>query len=145
MKLIVRSRCFFSTSPRLNLIPPPLWAILKPISKLGVIAFGRSLRVYLAYLRDKKSAILARNLKIKLITAIVLLSVLSVIYYRLHVKETPITRRKRFIAFDRGHLAQITSLGLSKVLIEVIVHTDKIKVIYYVQFYRFLINMRVKY
>ena len=108
----------FSTSSRSNAIPPLLWLIFKPVTKLGAILVGRGFRVWWTSLPEVKRGIFMAHLKRNQIRYGIFISsstLGSVGYYEWHVQETPITHRRRFILFSSSHLAEIENLEKDQV------------------------------
>ncbi len=108
----------FSTSSRTNAIPPLVWLIFKPVTKLGAILVGRGFRVWWASLPEVKRGIFIAHLKrnrIRYGLGISSSTFGSIGYYEWHVQETPITHRRRFILFSSSHLAEIENLEKDQV------------------------------
>lgn len=109
----------FSTSTRHNAIPPLLWLIFKPVTKLGAILVGRGFRKWWASLPQVKRTIFIDHLKRNKFRYGIIVSstsVGSVLYYKAHIQETPITHRKRFILFSSSHLTEIENLEKDQVI-----------------------------
>ena len=109
----------FSTSSRRNAIPPLLWIIFKPVTKLGAILVGRGFRKWWTSLPQVKRTIFMDHLKRNKFRYGIIVSsssVASVIYYNAHIQETPITHRKRFIIFSSSHLGEIENLEKDQVI-----------------------------
>ncbi|XP_072045925.1 metalloendopeptidase OMA1, mitochondrial-like [Amphiura filiformis] len=92
---------------------PPLVAllILKPMAKLGAVITGRAFRQWWKALPpNKKDVFLAllRKHKYHILGTIAGLYGISALYYYTHLKATPITNRKRFIAFTESQFRKIS-------------------------------------
>ena len=117
---IKQTNCLFSTSVKKNAIPPLLWIIFKPVTKLGAILVGRGFRKWWTGLPQVKRTIFLDHLKRNKLRYAILVStstVGSVVYYQAHVQETPITHRQRFILFSSSHLSEIENLEKDQVII----------------------------
>ncbi|RNA04108.1 metalloendopeptidase mitochondrial, partial [Brachionus plicatilis] len=101
-------------------IPPILWFIIKPVSKLGSILLGRGLRRWLkspANLHRKQATIEHfRNRKKYYILGISGLGAGCYGYYTSHLEIAPITHRKRFILFNSDHLKEIEEFEKKNIL-----------------------------
>ncbi len=108
----------FSTTPKKNAIPPLVWLIAKPLTKLGAIIAGRGFRNWWASLPNIKRALFKAHLKrnkFRYIIGTGSSAGLTIFYYESHVQETPITHRKRFIIFSSDHLREIENLEKDQV------------------------------
>ncbi len=108
----------FSTSPKRSAIPPLVWLIAKPLTKLGAIIAGRGFRNWWASLPNVKRVLFKEHLKrnkYRYTIGIGSSAGVSVFYYESHVQETPITHRKRFILFSSDHLREIENLEKDQV------------------------------
>ncbi|XP_041360145.1 metalloendopeptidase OMA1, mitochondrial-like [Gigantopelta aegis] len=102
----------FSTSSQRN-IPPILWLFVKPIAKVSAALTGRRVRKWWQSLpKDKKMHFKTRMTQNWPIFALAGggLVVTGFVYYELHVQETPVTGRKRFIAVTHNQLIKIASV-----------------------------------
>lgn len=108
----VQQRTFATTSTK-NAIPPLVWLIAKPLTKLGAIIAGRGFRNWWVSLPKVKRTLfkdhLIRN-KYRYILSAGTTVGGSVYYYDSHIHETPITHRKRFILFSTDQLGEIENL-----------------------------------
>lgn len=98
---------------------PVFWVILKPVLKLFAVLSGRGFRKWWKELplNKKKYFINVVKENRNKITAFILTSIaLSVIYYISHLEETPITKRRRFIAFNSKQLEKINEYELQQIL-----------------------------
>lgn len=110
----------FSTTPKNNAIPPLVWLIAKPLTKLGAIIAGRGFRNWWASLPKVKRALFKEHLirnKFRYIICGGSTIGGSIYYYESHIHETPITHRKRFILFASDHLTEIEKLEKDQVFI----------------------------
>lgn len=103
----------FSTSSPKNAIPPIVWLIAKPLTKLGAIIAGRGFRNWWISLPKVKRTLfkdhLIRN-KYRYFLIVGTTTGGSVYYYQSHIHDTPITHRKRFILFNTDQLKEIENL-----------------------------------
>jgi hypothetical protein len=109
----------FSTSPNRLAIPPLLWLIFKPVTKLGAIIAGRGFRKWWASLPHFKRTIFIEHLKRNKIRYFIIaggFTVTSTTWVIVHIKETPITNRKRFIMFNTEQLYEIEKLEKDQVI-----------------------------
>lgn len=108
----------FSTTKSKNAIPPLVWLIFKPVTKLGAIIAGRGFRNWWVSLPKMKRQIfkghLIRN-KYRYILFIGSTVSGSIVYYQVHLQETPITHRQRFILFTTKQLEEIENLEKDEV------------------------------
>ena len=113
----VQQRTFATTSTK-NAIPPLVWLIAKPLTKLGAIIAGRGFRNWWVSLPKVKRTLfkdhLIRN-KYRYILSAGTTVGGSVYYYDSHIHETPITHRKRFILFSTDQLGEIENLEKEEV------------------------------
>ncbi|CAF0946183.1 unnamed protein product [Brachionus calyciflorus] len=103
----------FHTSNSHGAIPPLVWLIAKPITKLGAIIAGRGFRKWWSSLPKIKRDIFLAHLKrhqIRYAGGFGLTSFTCYIYYDSHIQETPLTKRKRFILFSNEQLTEIEKL-----------------------------------
>jgi metalloendopeptidase OMA1, mitochondrial len=119
--IIFRSiRKFSTTEPKKVLIPQLAWIIVKPISKLGALIFGRTFRKWWQKLPKNKQDVfknhLKRNAKIYF-SLMAGTSLLSTGFYFTHLEVHPITGRKRFIIFSPDQLNEIETIGFNSVLL----------------------------
>jgi hypothetical protein len=108
----------FSTSPNRSAIPPLLWLFFKPVTKLGAIIAGRGFRKWWTALPHFKRTIFIQHLKRNQIRYFIIVggcSVSSIVWVLIHIKETPITNRKRFIMFNTEQLYEIERLEKDQV------------------------------
>ncbi|XP_005099013.1 metalloendopeptidase OMA1, mitochondrial [Aplysia californica] len=100
----------FHTSPR-RPISPILLMLVKPFAKLAAALTGRSVRKWFRGLgpeeREKVWAAIRRRWYIPA-GGSVMLTGSGVVYYYTHIEETPITGRKRFIAFTHEQILKIS-------------------------------------
>ena len=112
-RVAMEQRNCFSTTPKRNVIPPLVWLIAKPLTKLSAIIVGRGFRQWWQSLPKNKRTLLklhlVRNkLRYFLITGSSVGG--SVCYYQSHIQETPITHRRRFILFTLDQLMEVENL-----------------------------------
>ncbi|CAL1298070.1 unnamed protein product [Larinioides sclopetarius] len=109
--------CFtFRTSPPRN-VHPVVWIVLRPALKLAAVVTGRGIRKWWRSLpKDKKQYFLnelkANRRKIGIALSLILL--LSLGYYLSHLELTPITERRRFMAFNSKQLETINKFELEQ-------------------------------
>lgn len=109
---------YFSTTPRNNAIPPLIWVIVKPLSKLSSIIVGRGFRKWWSSLPAAKRTLALSHFKRnkhRYASLIVFVTFSSVIFYQTHLQENPITKRKRFILFTRDQLKEVAQLGVESI------------------------------
>lgn len=109
----------FSTSPNRSAIPPLLWLFFKPVTKLGAIIAGRGFRKWWTSLPHVKRTIFIEHLKRNKIRYFVIVgsfTVTSTTWVIVHIKDTPITNRKRFIMFNTEQLYEIERLEKDQVI-----------------------------
>ncbi|XP_013773033.1 metalloendopeptidase OMA1, mitochondrial-like [Limulus polyphemus] len=99
----------FHTSPKHD-IHPALWMFIKPFAKGMAILTGRGFRKWWKDLPKHKrlyflSVLKTNRVKIGVVTAVLL--ALSIAYYESHIQETPITKRRRFVAFTPDQFEKI--------------------------------------
>ncbi|KAL0275077.1 UNVERIFIED_CONTAM: hypothetical protein PYX00_003055 [Menopon gallinae] len=98
------------TSPR-RALPPLLLFLLRPVTKILAIISGRIVRKWWLNLPpEEKSRIIDRvkSLKIAIYFGVVVILVSFHAYYKAHIVETPITKRKRFLMFGEKDLNAIS-------------------------------------
>lgn len=108
----------FSISQSNKAIPPLLWVLVKPLTKLSAILFGRSFRKWWQKLPEVKRTLFLNHLKRNTTRYTALIgggSLVSTTFYISHVEEHPLTKRKRFILFSNEQLAEIEASGLKNV------------------------------
>ncbi len=103
-----------STSPKPQAIPPLVWLVVKPLTKLSSIIFGRSFRKWWTALPVQKKQIFSSHLtrnkhRYGLIFATT--GIGSFAFYQAHLQQNPITGRKRFILFSRDQIHEVSKLG----------------------------------
>lgn len=108
-----------ATSNTTRTIPPLIWLIAKPITKLGAIIAGRGFRKWWTSLPNIKRKIflahLARN-RVRYGSGIGITTFTGFVYYDSHIQETPLTGRKRFILFTNEQLTEIEKLEQEQLL-----------------------------
>jgi hypothetical protein len=115
VKLVQR---LFSTTPNRSAIPPILWLLLKPVTKIGAILAGRGFRKWWTALPNIKRTLFIDHLKrnkFRYIGIVSSVSVTSTVWVYVHIQETPITKRKRFIMFNSDQLFEIEKLEKDQV------------------------------
>lgn len=98
------------TSNRSNAIPPLIWLIAKPITKLAAIITGRGFRKWWAALPHGKRNLFWTHVKRHQHKYGIIFGgsgFFSFVYYETHIQETPITHRRRFILFNNHQLQEI--------------------------------------
>lgn len=105
----------FSTSSKQNAIPPIIWIILKPVSKIAAAIIGRGLRTWWKDMRTRLTPQLVRahlqrnNVKYALGTSTLTLS--GFVFYQTHLQTAPITGRKRFILFLPSQMDDVEEIA----------------------------------
>ncbi|XP_076355060.1 metalloendopeptidase OMA1, mitochondrial-like [Tachypleus tridentatus] len=100
---------YFHTSPKHD-VHPALWMFIKPFAKGMAILTGRGFRKWWKDLPKHKRLYFLSLLKtnrVKIGVATVVLLTLSLAYYESHIQETPITKRRRFVAFTPDQFEKI--------------------------------------
>lgn len=116
--VLLKQRSFFSTSPRRQVIPPLVWLIAKPLTKLSAIIVGRGFRQWWQSLPKKKRVILKKHLIRNRVRYFLITSTTvggSIYYYQSHLQDAPITHRRRFILFSSDQLKEIENLEKDQV------------------------------
>ncbi|XP_071441133.1 metalloendopeptidase OMA1, mitochondrial-like [Hetaerina americana] len=107
------SICKFHTSRNCKALPPVLVLILRPIVNVLSVLLGRGLRKWWQSLSPSRRKQLYENVKrhkYKLIGGAAVIPVTCYAYYELHLVETPITKRKRFIVFTKKELLRLANV-----------------------------------
>ncbi|KAK7793882.1 hypothetical protein R5R35_003566 [Gryllus longicercus] len=107
------AKVFFHTSNPKNALPPVLVILLRPLTKFLAIAFGRSIRMWWKRLPVVQRETYVRTLKQRKLLYLALLTPVpagAVYFYIAHIEETPITKRKRFIAFSNEQVLQLAEI-----------------------------------
>lgn len=102
-----------TTSNTSQAIPPLIWLIAKPITKLGAIIAGRGFRKWWTSLPKMKRKIFLAHLmrhRVRYGSGIGITTFTGFVYYDSHIQETPLTGRKRFILFTNEQLVEIEKL-----------------------------------
>ncbi|KAJ6219974.1 hypothetical protein RDWZM_005786 [Blomia tropicalis] len=109
--------CYFHTTPkRYN---PIISTIVRQVFKVVSIIAGRTLRKWYQNLSNEKKKSLSSWLflnRSKLIFVLVFAMLGLTVYYYTHIQETPITKRKRFIAFSPDQFELLNTLELESQL-----------------------------
>ncbi|CAH0391455.1 unnamed protein product [Bemisia tabaci] len=110
----LRNQANFHTSNPRKAVPPVIIVILRPILKLFAMLLGRSLKKWWAKLTpaEKKAVIMnfsKKYAKYAGFSAVVSCGLGST-YYVTHLKEDPLTGRKRFIMFSENQIEQLANL-----------------------------------
>ncbi|KAL5020934.1 hypothetical protein ScPMuIL_000089 [Solemya velum] len=106
--LLGQTRAFHFT--RRNDVPPIIWVVVRPIANIIAILAGRGLRKWwqkLAPSQQQKFWQLLKSRWYLVGGGIALVPAGGVIYYISHLEESPITERKRFIAFTHEQFMSI--------------------------------------
>ncbi|XP_042901801.1 metalloendopeptidase OMA1, mitochondrial [Parasteatoda tepidariorum] len=114
---IVLYRSFKTSEPRK--IHPIFWFVFKPFLKLTAILTGRGFRKWWRDLpKDKKRHFINVMIinKKKIAASVLVFVLLSLGFYISHIEETPITKRKRFMAFSTKQLAEINAFELKQLM-----------------------------
>lgn len=122
LQQLLKQHRFFSTSPRRHVIPPLVWLIAKPLTKLSAIIVGRGFRQWWQSLPKNKRDILKMHLIRNRIRYLLITSSTvggSVYYYQSHLQDAPITHRRRFILFSSDQLKEIENLEKDQVTVEI--------------------------
>lgn len=120
IKPVINQRSFATTS-KTNAIPPLVWLIAKPVTKIGAMIAGRGFRNWWINLPSGKRVLFKGHVIRNKYRYMVIISFTvggSIYYYESHIHETPITHRKRFILFSSDHLVEIENLEKDQVFIE---------------------------
>ncbi|GFU08982.1 metalloendopeptidase OMA1, mitochondrial [Trichonephila clavipes] len=112
----VNVQSLFRTSPPRH-IPPVVWLVLRPVLKVAAVITGRSIRGWWRSLpKDKKTYLInelkANRRKIGIIMSLIFC--LSLGYYISHLEYTPITDRRRFMAFNSKQITKILELEMDQ-------------------------------
>ncbi|KAL2713775.1 hypothetical protein V1478_016332 [Vespula squamosa] len=106
--------CNFHTTSKLH-IPPIFAVILRPILKLGAFILGRGIKRWW----QKKSTqeqeyykLLFRENRNIFLGSLVLSCLMFIVYYLIHLEMDPITKRRRFIIFNKKEQAALGQLIL---------------------------------
>lgn len=117
--------CGFHTTSRLH-IPPLFAVILRPVLKIGAFLVGRGIKQWWKKKspeeREKYKLLLKENSHIFL-GSLGILCLICIIYYITHIEIEPITKRKRFIMFNRKEQAELGKMIVKMHLEE---HKDSI-------------------
>lgn len=100
-------------------IPPLIWLIAKPITKLGAIIAGRGFRKWWTSLPKIKRKIFLTHLirnRVRYGSGVGLTTFTGFVFYDSHIQETPLTGRKRFILFTNEQLTEIEKLEQQQLL-----------------------------
>lgn len=98
---------------------PILWVVFRPVLKFMALLTGRAFRKWWKDLpSDKKKYFLSvlKENKNKLAIFIFMCAFLSVSYYVSHIEETPITKRRRFMAFNSKQLEKINQFEFQQLM-----------------------------
>ncbi|ELU06397.1 hypothetical protein CAPTEDRAFT_112381 [Capitella teleta] len=112
----------FHTSPRRSALPPVAWVVIRAVAQIGSIIGGRTLRKRWQNLSDhEKKGVKTHLWKNKWFVGTVGSAfVLAVIIdLATHFQETPITHRKRYIAFTEEQLKQIVDFEFKMIMEDV--------------------------
>ncbi|GFY59798.1 metalloendopeptidase OMA1, mitochondrial [Trichonephila inaurata madagascariensis] len=114
----VNVQYLFRTSPPRH-IPPVVWVVLRPVLKVAAVITGRSIRGWWRSLpKDKKTYLInelkANRRKIGIIMSLIFC--LSLGYYISHLEYTPITDRRRFMAFNSNQITKILELEMDQLM-----------------------------
>ncbi|KAF8794555.1 metalloendopeptidase OMA1, mitochondrial-like [Argiope bruennichi] len=108
----------FRTSPPRN-VHPAVWIVLRPALKVAAVVTGRGIRKWWRNLPKDKKRYFLNELKAnrrKIGIALSLILCLSVGYYLSHLELTPITKRRRFMAFNPKQLDRINEFELEQIM-----------------------------
>ncbi|XP_054707556.1 metalloendopeptidase OMA1, mitochondrial-like [Uloborus diversus] len=100
-------------------VHPVVWFVAKPVLKLFAVLSGRGFRKWWKDLPvDKKKYFLGivKKNRNKIGIGAFAFATLCFIYYVSHLEETPITKRRRFIAFTPEQLEKINAFELQQIL-----------------------------
>lgn len=110
----LQRKLFHVTAAR-QALPPVIIIILRPLSKVAAILFGRAFRKWWRALPpDRKRDLILRLKKnrIALLASGALVSTGVVWYYYSHLEKDPITGRRKFIAINKEQLMQLAQIEL---------------------------------
>ncbi|KAK2150884.1 hypothetical protein LSH36_384g05020 [Paralvinella palmiformis] len=102
------------TSPRLH-INPIFWLLIKPAGKALSIISGRTLRKWWQALPQSEKYKVRQQFyqhRYKITAVISTLVAAGFIYFIMHIQETPVTKRKRYIAFTDKQFMKIAEYEL---------------------------------
>jgi len=109
----------FHSSASLRALPPVLFTLAKPLSRVVAVVFGRVARKWWATLPKDKQAIfknLARTHRRKIIgSGCVLIGGLAY-SYETHIQECPVTHRRRFVALTPDQVKKLGNVEFRQLL-----------------------------
>lgn len=100
---------FFSTSNRHYVPPlaPMFWVFAKPLAKVASVISGRTLRKLFQRLPEAQRQKWYDRIKAAMPAVMIGIVGFSAVSYYTHIEETPITKRKRYIAFTEEQFLKI--------------------------------------
>ncbi|XP_043192105.1 metalloendopeptidase OMA1, mitochondrial-like [Amphibalanus amphitrite] len=116
-----RAAALRTSAPRPAPLPPAVWLVLRPITKLAAVLFGRAYRKWWQALPKNKRAVFmasVRRNRRKIAAASALVGGLSLNYYYSHLQTTPVTGRTRFVAFTPEQIVKISQEGFEMMIEE---------------------------
>ncbi|CAL8145961.1 unnamed protein product [Orchesella dallaii] len=113
--------CHFQTSSKRNALPAIVAHVIARFSKFGAMLLGRTVRRYWQKLPPNEKVIWKNDMKknrnvISMIVGVILCGIYA--YYLNHLYETPITKRKRFVAFTNEQILEMSKMQLDELLLE---------------------------